>query len=156
MTHETVHVRLATANDVEHAWGIVNEYNKSIGVVKRDDPAHFSQYLSAPNAFWFAEKAGDTIGCVALRALPQVAPRACEVKRLYVRASYRGAGIAGTLMDTVEAYARDAGYDSMYLDTFEALAAAVRFYERRGYERIPRYNDNPQATIFMRKTLIEG
>jgi hypothetical protein len=29
----------------------------------------------------------------------------------------------------------------------------VRFYERRGYESVARYNDNPQATIFMRRGL---
>lgn len=102
---------------------------------------------------WVAETDRETIGCVALRALPQVAPRACEVKRLYVRASHRGAGVGDALMTALETYAVETGYDSIYLDTFEALGAAVRFYERRGYERIPRYNENPQAMIFMRKTL---
>jgi hypothetical protein len=26
-------------------------------------------------------------------------------------------------------------------------------YQRRGYEQCSRYNDNPQATVFMRKRL---
>jgi GNAT superfamily N-acetyltransferase len=109
--------------------------------------------LSAPNGFWFAEIDDGVAGCVSLRALPNAGPRASEVKRLYVRAAYRNRGVAGALMDAAEAFARSAGYDSIYLDTFEALAAAVHFYERRGYERIARYNDNPQATVFMRKAL---
>jgi hypothetical protein len=33
------------------------------------------------------------------------------------------------------------------------MTAAIRFYEQRGYERCARYNENPQATIFMRKEL---
>jgi hypothetical protein len=33
------------------------------------------------------------------------------------------------------------------------LQAAIAFYERHGYLRCDRYNDNPQATIFMRKRL---
>lgn len=148
-----IRIRLASADDEEKAWRIVDEYNQSIGVVVRDDRAHFIEYLKAPHAFWLAETDGDVAGCVALRALPQVSARACEVKRLYVRPEYRRHGIAAKLMDALESHARGAGFDAVYLDTFEDLEAAVRFYERRGYERVPRYNANAQATIFMRKRL---
>jgi GNAT superfamily N-acetyltransferase len=143
-------IRAATRQDAERAWQIVDEYNKSIGVVVRDDPAHFSEYLSSPNALWLAEIGDEVVGCVALRPLAAV-ERACEVKRLYVRPQHRRVGAAAALMDELEAYAWAHGYDAIYLDTFEALEAAVRFYERRGYQRVPRYNDNPQATVFMRK-----
>jgi N-acetylglutamate synthase-like GNAT family acetyltransferase len=146
-------IRRATADDTQRARTIVEEYNESIGVVKRDDATHFDQYVSSPNAFWLAEIDHESAGCVALRPLPEVHGRACEVKRLYVRPAYRRAGVAAELMDAVEAYALEVGYDAIYLDTFDALADAVRFYERRGYERIQRYNENPQATIFMRKAL---
>ena len=77
------------------------------------------------------------------------------MKRLYVRPAQRGSGIAARLMDALETFAFGRGFRAVYLDTFDDLADAVRFYERRGYERIARYNDNPQATIFMRKTLVE-
>ena len=63
------------------------------------------------------------------------------------------ARIAGALMDALESYAREAGYDAVYLDSKDDLATAIRFYRRRGYEPIPRYNDNPEATIFMRRGL---
>jgi ribosomal protein S18 acetylase RimI-like enzyme len=33
------------------------------------------------------------------------------------------------------------------------MTAAIHFYEAHGYERCARYNENPQATIFMRKEL---
>ena len=54
---------------------------------------------------------------------------------------------------SVEADARERGFTELYLDTKDDLLEAIRFYERRGYERVPRYNDNPQATIFMRRVL---
>ncbi|SEF46015.1 hypothetical protein SAMN05421819_0087 [Bryocella elongata] len=38
-------------------------------------------------------------------------------------------------------------------DTNETFAAALAMYRRRGYKEIPRFNDNPQATIFMRKRI---
>jgi ribosomal protein S18 acetylase RimI-like enzyme len=149
----TIAIRRAGLADEAGAWAILEEYNTTFDVVVRDDPAALRKYLDGPGAFWLARDADDVVGCVATRPLPAIGPRACEVKRLYVRSAYRGAGIAAALMDALEAYAREAGFDGAYLDTNHDFAAAVRFYDRRGYERIPAYNDNPQATIFMRRTL---
>jgi hypothetical protein len=39
------------------------------------------------------------------------------------------------------------------LDTADNMRSAIRFYEQQGYKRCARYNQNPQATIFMRKEL---
>jgi ribosomal protein S18 acetylase RimI-like enzyme len=146
-------VRRATPADEAAAWAIVDEYNRALEIVVRDDPATFRKYLTGPGALWLAQDGGDVVGCVVLRPLPEVAHGACEVKRLYVRPTHRGAGIADALMEALETFARDAGYTAVYLDTKDDLAAAIRFYERRGYDRIERYNDNPQATIFMRRVL---
>ena len=92
-------------------------------------------------------------GCVALRPIPHVESAACEVKRLYVRPRHRGRHIAGALMDALEAYARAARYRAIYLDSRSDFDAAIRLYERRGYARVPPFNDNPEATVFMRLAL---
>jgi ribosomal protein S18 acetylase RimI-like enzyme len=55
---------------------------------------------------------------------------------------------------SVRAYAGPKGVDWLYLDTNDDLHAAIAFYERNGYVRYSRYNDNPQATIFLRKKLV--
>jgi GNAT superfamily N-acetyltransferase len=57
------------------------------------------------------------------------------------------------LLTAVERCARDRGDHWLYLDTNDSLEAAIAFYERNGYSPSGRYNDNPQATIFMRKRL---
>lgn len=147
-------IRRASAADESAAWTIVEEYNGALEIVVRDDRATFRKYLDGPGALWLAEDGADVVGCVVLRPLPEVAPDVCEVKRLYVRTTHRGSGIADALMEVLEAFAREAGYAAVYLDTKDDLAAAIRFYERRGYERIERYNDNPQATIFMRRVIM--
>lgn len=146
-------VRRATLADRDAAWAIVDEYNRSIDVVVRDDAATFARYLHGPGALWLAEDGGAVIGCVALRPLPEISARACEAKRLYVRPGHRARGVAASLMDALERHAREAGYEAVYLDTKDDLLDAIHFYDRRGYARIPRYNDNPQATIFMRRVL---
>jgi GNAT superfamily N-acetyltransferase len=147
-----VKVVLAHPPDFERAWEIVGEYNDAVGVVERDDRVSFLEYFQPPGALWLAEFDDALAGCVALRPL-ELRQAACEVKRLYVRPQRRGIGIAAALMEAVEQYARAERFQFIYLDTFEVLAAAVRFYTNRGYAEVDRYNDNPQATIFMRLDL---
>ncbi len=110
-------------------------------------------YLAGPGAFWLATVDDEIAGCIALRPLPSIGAHATEVKRLYVRPTYRGEGIADALLDALEAHACESGTTAIYLDTMAAMHAAIRLYDRRGYERIERYNDNPDAAIFMRRLL---
>jgi hypothetical protein len=42
------------------------------------------------------------------------------------------------------------------LDTTNEMVAAARLYERNGFVRCERYNENPQAAIFMRKRLLNN
>jgi hypothetical protein len=39
------------------------------------------------------------------------------------------------------------------LDTNAALVGAIALYDRSGYRRIPRYNDNPYADVWFEKAL---
>ncbi|HTD35407.1 MAG TPA: GNAT family N-acetyltransferase [Candidatus Elarobacter sp.] len=146
-------IRRAIAADEDVAWEIVEEYNTSFGVALRDDRAALHAYLDGPGALWLAYHDDALAGCVVLRPLRSAGPRASEVKRLYVRPAHRGAGVAGALMDALEAHAREAGCDALYLDSRPDFQAAIRFYERRGYEPVARYNENPEATVFMRLRL---
>jgi ribosomal protein S18 acetylase RimI-like enzyme len=70
-----------------------------------------------------------------------------------VRAPYRGQGFADSLLKALEEYAANCGYEWLYLDTMQSMLAATRFYERNSYRRCERYNDNPQAGLFLRKRL---
>lgn len=153
MTGVKTSIRRASVSDEASARAVIAEYNEAVGVVVRDDAASFRAYLDGPGALWLARTGDEVVGCVVMRPITGVEPGACEVKRLYVRPAHRGYGLAAALMDTLERFAFREGFRAVYLDTFEELADAVRFYERRGYERVARYNDNPQATIFMRRTL---
>jgi GNAT superfamily N-acetyltransferase len=144
-------VRLAAAND--DALGLLNEYYEAIQVIKRDTPADIQEIVEAPGSgVWLAYLGDGAVGCVVLRKLRSISS-ASECKRLYVRPSARGNRIADRLLDAQEEYARSLGIDWIYLDSFDDLETAIAIYERRGYERCARYNDNPQATLFMRKRL---
>jgi DNA-binding MarR family transcriptional regulator/ribosomal protein S18 acetylase RimI-like enzyme len=135
------------------ALAILQEYYEAVHVAQRDTPASVEKILGARSSgMWLAYLGDEVVGCVVLRELDSI-PRAGECKRLYVRPSARGSRVADKLMDALEVLARDEGLEWIYLDTYDDLKAAIALYERRGYERCERYNDNPQATLFMRKQI---
>lgn len=90
------------------------------------------------------------VGCGALR---QIAPGIGEIKRMWLHPDARGLGMGMRLLDALESAARRAGDHSVRLDTNDRLTEAIALYEASGYRRIPRYNDNPDATRFYAKRL---
>jgi putative acetyltransferase len=79
---------------------------------------------------------GKAIGCGALRELDAAS---AEVKRMYVVPESRGSGVAPALLAALEDAARARGWTTVKLETGEAQPDAIRFYEREGYHRIPRF-----------------
>lgn len=143
----------AGAAHLDDATRLLMEYFDVIGVVVRDDAAAIRAFLSdASSAMWIAYVDGKPAGCVAMRPLTGIA-KAVECKRLYVGEAYRRRGLAEMLMQALETHAAGIGYKAVYLDTKDDLHAAIKLYKQLGYKNCPRYNDNPQATIFMRKPL---
>ncbi len=139
--------------EIDAAYTIVEEYYEAMSVVARDARDEFARlYFENGAGIWLAWLEEKVIGCIALRAMPQFT-NGGEVKRLYVQLEYRGRGIAAALHDALQTYATAFAYRWLYLDTADNMTAAIRFYESHGYERCAPYNDNPQATIFMRKEL---
>jgi len=142
-----------SAQRPEDAIALIEEYYEAIQVVERDNRKALLEYLSNPqSAVWVAYHGTVPAGCILYRPLPAV-DGAGEMKRLYVRPAYRGRGLASQLLRTLEEFAASQGARWLYLDTKDDLYEAIAFYERHGYARCARYNDNPQATIFMRKQL---
>lgn len=146
-------IHRATAADLTDTRHLLHEYFDAIQVVLRDDDDAINAFLNdASAAMWLAYVDGAPAACVAMRPLPDIAG-ATECKRLYVKPTFRRLGLADLLMAALESHAAEAGYDAVYLDTKDDLIGAIKLYDRLGYERCARYNDNPQATIFMRKRL---
>jgi GNAT superfamily N-acetyltransferase len=150
-----VEILRAGPADRNAAYAIVSEYCQALNVVVRDDPEAFcKEYFGPAGGFWLALAGGQPVGCIALRKLPS--PGCAEIKRMYVREEWRGRGISQKLLQAAERFARESGYQWIYLDTTDGMQAAARLYERTGYRPCARYNQNPQATIFMRKRLSSG
>jgi DNA-binding MarR family transcriptional regulator/GNAT superfamily N-acetyltransferase len=93
---------------------------------------------------------GEPVACGGLQA---IAPGIGELKRMWVRDDWRGAGLGSRLLRHLEDQARALGHRTVRLDTNGALTEAIGMYERTGYQAIDRYNDNPWATHFFEKRL---
>lgn len=85
-------------------------------------------------------------GCCALRPITSVDyPNAAEMKRLYVRAGFRGLGLGRLLAESVLDVARMIGYRSVLLDTLDDMEMARALYSELGFIEIPPYYHNPIA-----------
>lgn len=149
-----IRVERADAQRPDDALALIEEYYDAINVTQRDDRESLLRYLSNPqSAIWVAYCGSAAIACILYRPLPNF-DAAGEIKRLYVRPPHRGRGVARLLLHTSEQFARRHKIAWLYLDTKDDLTNAIAFYRRHGYNPCARYNDNPQATIFMRKQLL--
>ena len=102
-------------------------------------------------AFVLATSAGEPVACGGLQAL---SPGVGEIKRMWVHPRWRGVGLGARLLRHLEGVAEDLGHAVVRLDTNQTLVEAVAMYERAGYRRIDRYNDNPYAQAWFEKPLV--
>ena len=110
------------------------------------------KYAPPGGSLLLARAAGEVLGCVGLRPLPD--PGCCEMKRLYLRPEGRGRGIGRELAYAVIESARNIGYRELRLDTLASMTGAIRLYEQTGFRRIePYYAPTPPGTVFMALTL---
>jgi ribosomal protein S18 acetylase RimI-like enzyme len=69
----------------------------------------------------------------------------CEMKRLYVRPTFRKQHIGYRLVEKIINDAADTGYQAILLDTSETMKATVSLYQRFGFGEIAPYDHNPYA-----------
>ena len=91
------------------------------------------------------------MGCAALRPL---APGIAELKRLYVQPQARGQQAGRRLTEYVIGEARVQGYQSLRLDTLEAMTGAIALYRSLGFVEIGNYHGRPLPwALFFEKAL---
>ncbi len=84
-----------------------------------------------PVHFFLARLGGAAVGCGGVALFEGFA----EVKRMYVRESARGRGVAQAVLARIETEARNHGVDVLRLETGDRQSAAMRLYERAGFHR---------------------
>ena len=147
----------ATSEDhIATARRLFREYEASLGI-ELTFQGFAQEVAGLPGAY--APPAGrlllatgaEPAGCVALRPL---GGGICEMKRLYVRPTARGARLGRRLAETVIREARAIGYARMRLDTLPSMKEAFALYQTLGFREIAPYYATPIAgTRFMELSL---
>lgn len=140
-------------SDVESVRELFREYAASLGISLcfqgfEQELAHLpGEYAPPAGRLLVAVEKGQAVGCVALRRLDG---ETCEMKRLYVKSRFRGAGFARALAYGLVAEARRMGYRRMRLDTLPVMGEARLLYQTMGFREIAPYYQNPvPGSMFM-------
>ena len=112
--------------------------------------AYAGQSTADPGRVVLALRDDRTVACGTVRRL---AAGVGEIKRMWVDPTARGVGLGRRLLAHLEHLAFGQGLHLVRLDTNATLTEAIALYDRSGYRRIPRYNDNPYADVWFEKIL---
>jgi GNAT superfamily N-acetyltransferase len=101
--------------------------------------------------FFVLRTDGQAAGCGGLKF---VGTEYAELKRMYVRPQFRGAGFGRLILDHLSAHARVHGVTLLRLETGIHQLAAIRLYESYGFRRIPAfgpYQYDPVSQFFEKR-----
>ena len=149
-------IEAITTEDFELAKALFSEYAEWLGIdlgFQQFDKelTELKAMYSRPHGVLFITLLNnEPVACVGVRPIDS---GIAELKRMYVRPAFRRMGIAQDLLEASLAFAKEAGYQKIRLDTLDTMHPAMTLYERNGFVRIPAYYYNPEenAVYFERE-----
>jgi ribosomal protein S18 acetylase RimI-like enzyme len=136
----------AVLRDIEDVRALFDEYSGLVAEAlcfqnfDEERAALPGEYAPPGGALLIARDGKAPAGCVALRRLDAGTG---EMKRLYVRAQYRGSGLGRMLAIAVIEEARTRNYARVVLDTLPKLAPAIALYRDLGFRETGPYLASP-------------
>jgi putative acetyltransferase len=111
-------------------------------------------YMPPAGRLLLARVEGQPTGCIALKPVDAATG---ELKRLYVRPSFRGLALGQQLVAAIVQAARQAGYRRLILDSHATMAHAHALYKAAGFGIVEAPPDFPTAikpeVVFMELAL---
>lgn len=95
-------------------------------------------FVNEKNIFIIARLGEQPVGCGALRQLDE---HSGEIKRMFVKLSFRGLGIAKQILRELEVQARGFGFRHVRLETGTKQPEAIALYKGMGYYPIPAFGE---------------
>lgn len=92
------------------------------------------------------------VGCGAIKPYDD---STLEIKRMFVLPELRGAGIASQVLNALERWAAELGYEKCILETGVKQPEAIALYTKNNYNRIPNYGQykNAKSSVCFQKQL---
>lgn len=139
-------IEVSSKNSIEYARELFIEYADHLGIDLEfqnfdNEVKMLPKDYAPPNGcILLAFFKNELAGCVALRLYKD---KICEMKRLYVRQTYRGKGIGKILSKRIIEKAKISSFTHMRLDTFPYMKEAITIYLSLGFKEIKPYRYNP-------------
>jgi putative acetyltransferase len=97
-----------------------------------------SRAYSEPRCSYFViEKDGEVLGGAGVAPLIDGEADVCELRKMYFLPELRGLGAGAAMMQMCLDAARAHGFRRCYLETLRGMDAAMKLYERSGFQRLP-------------------
>jgi len=146
-------VDIATARELFLEYAATLEFDLSFQDFDRELSELPGDYADPAGCILLAEDEGAPAGCVAVRSLGD---DVCEMKRLYVRPTWRKQGAGRALAIAALREGRARGYRRMRLDTVPGMDAAIALYRALGFRAIAPYRRNPiPGALYFERDLLE-
>lgn len=97
--------------------------------------AHYNQLDAIKNVV-VVFKEEQAVGCGAMKIYDE---HTMEIKRMFVPIENRGYGFARMVLQELESWARELGYDKCILETGDKMPEAISLYHKCGFKVIPNY-----------------
>lgn len=117
---------------------LVKELDDYLKIVDGDEHDFYNQYnhINTLKHVVVIYKNNIAVGCGAIKPFDL---SSMEVKRMYVKPTERGKGFAQQILEELEKWTKELGYQSTILETGKRQVDAVRFYEKCSYNLIENY-----------------
>jgi putative acetyltransferase len=145
--------------DTPDAQALITELEAELAPLYPMESRHgFSveRLLAEAVAFFLIRENGTPAGCGGVKLF---GTKYGEVKRMYVRPLFRGLGLAKLMLDHLADYAQSHGVQLLRLETGIHQQAAIRLYERGGFQRIPpfgEYKEDPLSRFYEKRIDMEA
>jgi GNAT superfamily N-acetyltransferase len=125
----------STNNDFQK---LVAELDAELAIRDGADHSSYAQFNTITAILYaiVAYKNGLAVGCGAIKPY---AENCMEAKRMYVVATHRGQGIAGTILQALETWAVTLGSHTCLLETGLKQPEAIALYTKANYNILPNY-----------------
>lgn len=96
----------------------------------------YAAYSQPGHAYFVYVENGKILGGGGVGPLKGGDADTCELKKMYFLSEGRGKGMGQQVLTACLHAAKDLGYTTCYLETFNTMHQAMKLYERNGFERI--------------------
>ena len=101
-----------------------------------EDEHDFYHQFNGLDQIKYVVLAHDDDRAVACGAIKRFDSETAEVKRMFTREESRGRGIAVQVLNELEIWASELGFQRLVLETGVRQPYAIRLYEKTGYQRM--------------------